>query len=433
MSFIDDLNNRIMTFDGSMGVMLQRNGLEKGVCPEEWNLTHPQVVKGIYKAYVEAGSDIIQTNTFQSNGMKLEEYGLKDKHHEINAQSVRLAKEVSGGKCRVAASIGPLGKLLEPFGELTFQQAYNTFKDQVTAVAEGGADIISFETFTDMAELRIALLAAKENCGLPVICSISYEKNGKTLMGSEPEICAIILHSMGADLIGTNCSFGAEYMVGITERYAQTGLPFSVKPNAGLPRIIDGKPVFDETPESFAKYVPDFIRNGARLIGGCCGTTPEYIAQVAEIVKRSDGAGRILDVNYITSTARKIAFEELKSTETGIIDINNDEALKKGILSGNSGAVADLAMSLLDEECDVVIIDADVDGHNDEQLLARIVEEAQTYMKQPFVLKSRNANALGAALRVYKGRAGILTGSWEDAAEIARKYGAADVGGFLSI
>lgn len=432
MSFINDLKNKIMVFDGSMGVMLQRNGLEKGSCPEEWNLIRPEVVKEIYKAYVEAGSDIIQSNTFQSNSIRLGEYGLKDRHYEINYQAVRLAKEVSNGKCYVAASIGPLGKLLEPFGELTFEQAYNTFKAQVIAVADGGADIISFETFTDVSELRIALLAAKENCNLPVICSVSYEKNGRTLMGTEPELCAIILHSMGADLIGTNCSFGAEYMVKVAESYSKTGLPFSVKPNAGLPLIVDGKQVYNETPEDFVKYVPDFIRHGARLLGGCCGTSPEYIALMAKTVKGSEGVSYRPDVDYITSTSRRIAFEKLKSSEAGIIDTAGlTRELKKELLSGNTEAVADIAMDLLDEDCDIVIIDAGVDGQDDVQLLSEIVKAAQVYLKQPFILKSDSADALDAALRIYRGRAGILTGSWECVAGTARKYGAADVGGSL--
>lgn len=449
MSFRDEIKNRLLVFDGSMGRMLHENGLGVGTCPEEWNLTHPEILKRIYKSYKDSGSDVVQTNTFQSNRIKLEEYGLNDKHFEINYQAVKLAKEAADGKCYVAASIGPLGKLLEPFGELTFEKAYDTFKDQIMAVAEGGADIISLETFTDISELRIALLAAKENCELPVICSVSYEQNGRTLMGTEPDICAVILHSMGADLIGTNCSFGPEYMLEIAEKYRNTGLPFSVKPNAGLPEIIDGKQVFKETPVGFARLVPEFIKNGARLLGGCCGTTPQYIAEVAKLVKETGSEistdTKNLDVDYITSTSHKLAFESIKSAKLGRIDAGKDKFLRDSLNGGDLASVTDSAMELLDEKYDIVLIDMDRVNSMDTLLLAKVVKEAQTYLKQPFVLKSDSIDALEAALRIYKGRAGYImpvgtampagTGNSTpviEAAKLLAKYGAVDCGGLIN-
>lgn len=431
MSFLEDLKEKVLVFDGSMGIMLQNKGLPIGTCPEEWNLSHPEIVKEIYKEYLDAGSDIIQSNTFQSNCMKLSEYGIRDKHYEINYQGVKLAKEVMAGKGYVAASIGSLGKLLEPFGELTFDTAYETFKEQVIAVRDGGADIISFETFTDVCEMRIALLAAKENCVLPVICSMSYEQNGKTLMGTEPCICANILHSLGADLIGTNCSFGAGHMLKIAENYAQTGIYFSIKPNAGLPQTIDGKLVYMETPEGFAKYSGDFVKNGARLIGGCCGTNPKYISEISKTVKGSEIVKFPLNIDFITSSSKAVAFNALSSSEVGRIDANKDEELKKELKAGNIDAITDAALELLDEEYEVIFIDTDFDGVDD-KLLSKVINEAQTYLKQPFVLKSNNSKALDAALRIYKGRAGVLTNANKETAEVIKKYGAVDVGSYIS-
>ncbi|OPX42015.1 bifunctional homocysteine S-methyltransferase/5,10-methylenetetrahydrofolate reductase [Ruminiclostridium hungatei] len=438
MSFLDDIKQKVLIFDGSMGRMLHENGLGAGICPEEWNLSQAEIVKQIYKGYRDAGSDVIQTNTFQANGLKLAEYGLKDRLYDINFQSARLAREAAGNQCYVAASIGPLGKLLEPFGQLTFESAYQTFKEQIVAVADGGAHIISFETFTDVSELRIALLAAKENCNLPVICSVSYEQNGRTLMGTEPDICAIILYSMGADLIGTNCSFGPDYMLKIAREYGKTGLPFSIKPNAGLPEIIDGKQVFKETPEGFVKLLPEFLKHGARLLGGCCGTTPEYIVEVVRVV--GDTPAQDIkaihmnpDVDYITSASYKTAFEEISTARLGRIDINADSALRAALLSGDLGAVTDAAMELLDEDCRIVLINADMGAgaeNDDTMLLAKVVKEAQTYLKQPFILKSDNLDVLDAALRVYKGRGGYITVS-EDAEKLLKKYGAVDCGGML--
>ncbi|MHB8063880.1 MAG: homocysteine S-methyltransferase family protein [Ruminiclostridium sp.] len=431
MNFLSDIKEKVLIFDGSMGTMLQKNGLPVGTCPEQWNITHPEIVKEIYKAYREAGSDVIQSNTFQSNSMKLSEYGIRDQHYEINYQGVKLAKDVMGEKGYVAASIGSLGKLLEPFGELTFDAAYETFREQVIAVRDGGADIISFETFTDISEMRIALLAAKENCKLPVICSISYEQNGKTLMGTKPGICANILHSLGADLIGTNCSFGASHMLKIAESYAQTGLNFSIKPNAGLPETINGEQVYVETPKGFAQYSGDFIKNGARLIGGCCGTNPQFIAEISKAVKGLEPANFPLNIDFITSSSKAVAFSELGTLEIGRIDVNMDEGLKKALKAGNLDAITDAALELLDEEYGIIIINADFDGGED-KLLSKVVNEAQTYLKQPFVLKSNNAEALAAALRIYKGRAGVLTNVNNETAEVIKKYGAVNVGSYLT-
>lgn len=430
MPFIKDIQNKVLVFDGSMGTMLHKNGLKSGTCPEEWNITHPEIVKAIYTSYCDAGSDVIQSNTFQSNGIKLKEYGLYDKLYEINYQGVKLAKEAMNGKGYVAASIGPLGKLLEPFGELTFEKAYDTFKEQIIAVRDSGADIISLETFTDVCEMRIALLAAKENCHLPVICSISYEQNGKTLMGSDPSICANILHSMGADLIGTNCSFGAGHMLKIAESYAKTGLSFSMKPNAGLPQTIDGKQVYVETPEGFAKYSSDFIKNGARLIGGCCGTNPQFISEISKEIKQCEPVEFSLNIDFITSATKAVAFTELGQVSIGRIDINTNEALKNSLESGELDAITDIAMDLLDEECDIALIDVDFEGC-DEILLARVVKEAQTYLKLPFILKSNKLKVLENALRIYKGRAGVLITASDEMEAMVKKYGAVNVGSYL--
>ncbi|ACL76209.1 homocysteine S-methyltransferase family protein [Ruminiclostridium cellulolyticum] len=431
MSFLNDIEKKVLVFDGSMGIMLQSKGLEVGTCPEEWNITHPEMVKEIYTAYRDAGANVIQSNTFQSNLMKLSEYGLQDKHYDINFAGVSLAKEVMGDKGYVAASIGPLGKLLEPFGELTFEQAYNTFKEQVVAVTAGGADIISFETFTDVSEMRIALLASKENCNLPVICSISYEQNGRTLMGSDPAVCACILHSLGADMIGTNCSFGPEYMIKVAESYGKTGLKFSIKPNAGIPKTVDGNLVYDETPEKFAEYAQEFIKYGARLVGGCCGTRPEFIAEISKAVSGCDAVSFPLNVDFITSSSKAVAFSDIMGAGIGWIDINKEETLKKELLAGSISTITDAAMDLMEEDCELIAIDVDVPGEN-ELLLSYVVKEAQTYLKQPFILKSNNPSALEAALRIYKGKAGVLTNNSSDVAGIMNKYGAVNVGGFIS-
>jgi len=249
-------------------------------------------------------------------------------------------------------------------------------------------------------------------------------------MGTEPFICANILHSLGADLIGTNCSFGASHMLKIAESYSKTGLSFSMKPNAGLPQIIDGKQVYIETPEGFAQYVSDFIKNGARLIGGCCGTNPEFVAEISKAIKKCEPVSFPSNNDFITSSSKAVAFGELRCAKIGRIDVNKDEALKKDLKAGNLDAITDVTMDLLDEEFDIIIIDVDFDG-GDEELLSKVVNEAQTYLKQPFVLKSNNSKVLNAALRIYKGRAGVLINESDIIADVANKYGAVNVGGYI--
>jgi len=272
--FTDEIRKKVLVYDGSKGTMLQREGLKGGECAELWNITHPDKVRKVYESYKKAGSDVIQTNTFQGNRIALEAHGLADKLYELNYEGVKLAKEVMGNDGYVAASIGPTGKLFEPSGDLTFKQAYEIYKEQVKAVIDGGADIINFETFTDIAEIRAAFLAAKDIDDIPVICSMAFESNGRTLMGTDPYNAAVILSSLGADMVGVNCSLGPEHMLDIVKSMSQAGIPLSVKPNAGLPKVVDGCTVFDATPDDFASLASEYIKYGARLIGGCCGTFP---------------------------------------------------------------------------------------------------------------------------------------------------------------
>lgn len=223
MGFLEDIKNNVLIYDGSKGFMLQLAGLPAGDSPESFNDSHPDIVFNLHKAYVDAGCDVIQTNTFTGNRIMLEKHGLGDRTVELNQKGAQIAKKAAEGRAYVAASIGPTGLLFEPFGELTFDLAYDVFKEQVTAVAEGGADIINFETFTDILEMKAALTAAKENTDLPVVCSMAFEQNKRTLMGTDPISCARIMKSVGADLVGANCSFGPAHMIDIITDMAKTG------------------------------------------------------------------------------------------------------------------------------------------------------------------------------------------------------------------
>jgi 5-methyltetrahydrofolate--homocysteine methyltransferase len=430
-SFLEEIKNRVLIFDGSKGYLLQRLGMKGGECPELWNVTHAALVKEIYRKYKEAGSDVIQTNTFQGNRNQLEKYSLGDRTYELNFEGTRLAREVMGRDGFVAASIGPVGKLFEPSGDLTFEACYEIFKEQLRGVVDGGADIINFETFTDLAEMRAALLAAKETTDLPVICSLAFESGGRTMMGTDPCTAVTVLKSLGADVVGTNCSFGPQHLLEVVKKMSEAGGGFlSAKPNAGIPEVINGEQVYKESPEDFAKAAVQFIKHGVRLIGGCCGTTPEFIAEVGrrikglkvpEVLVRSEQA--------IASGVRTLFVKDLKGASLGKISVKHDKELLKGLSNGDLGMIEDLSMDLSAEDYDVVYINVD-GAAKDEKLLAKVINIAQGYIKAPFIIETENPKALECGLRIFKGKAGVVVSrhkgkTAEQLIRTAKKYGSA--------
>jgi len=427
--FLKLISKKVLIYDGSKGTMLQKLGMIGGECPELWNLEHSDVVRKIYRMYKEAGADVIQTNTFQGNRLKLAEYSLSDKTYELNFLGARLAREVMGQDGFVAASIGPIGKLFEPSGDLTFDVAYEVYREQVRALADGGADIINFETFTDVAEMRAALLAAKDETDLPVICSIAFESNGRTLMGTDPYTAAVILKSLGADMIGTNCSLGPKHLLEIVKIMCKVGdTPICVKPNAGLPEMVDDRVVYNETPESFADYAEEFVKYGARLIGGCCGTTPEFIRAIREkingmeIPKIRSGMEKV-----ISSGVKTLSLESREKLYIACIDPRKDKNIQDELKNGDMDAIADRVMDLSGDGCDALYINVD-DAASDEKLLAQVVNIAQSYIKEPFILETNDAVALDLALRLYKGKAGVIINDPDsvktyELLAIASKYG----------
>ena len=277
--------NTTLISDGAWGTLLQEQGLEPGVCPESWNLINPEKVSKVAKAYLDAGSDLVETNSFGASSFKLAHYGLKDQAFEINRKAAELSRAVAGDDKIVIGSVGPTGIILM-MGEVTEEELYESFKEQVVALAEGGADAICIETMTDLAEAKQAIKAVKENTELEVICTMTFDKtiNGdfRTMMGVSVEQMTTELIEAGADIIGTNCGNGMENMIPIVEAIRKTNadVPILVHANAGLPHLHDGKNVFDETPEITASFIPDLISAGANIVGGCCGTTPEHIRKI---------------------------------------------------------------------------------------------------------------------------------------------------------
>ena len=280
-------NGEIIISDGALGTMLQAAGIEPGVCPETWNIEFPERIEAIAKAYADAGSQAVETNTFGANRFKLSHYGLQDRVVEINRKAVEITRRAIGPDGIVLGSVGPTGILLM-MGEVSEEELYDTFKEQCVALAEAGADALCIETMTAIDEAVLAVKAAKENTGLEVICTMTFDKtiqgDFRTMMGVSPEEMTNALIAAGADIVGTNCGNGMENMIPIVEEIRRTDpeIPILVHANAGKPHYHDGKNIFDETPEITASYVPNLIRAGATFIGGCCGTTPEHIRKIVE-------------------------------------------------------------------------------------------------------------------------------------------------------
>ncbi len=281
----------ILISDGAMGTFLHAKGLQGGECPESWCISHPKAVEEIAEAYVTAGSDLVETNSFGASSFKLKSYGLADKVHEINRAAAKLAKNMIGNKGYVAASVGPTGHIvIEEGGDTTAEQLYEAFKAQVIALAEGGADAICVETMSSVVEAEQAIKATKENTNLPVICTFAFEpgiKGFRTMMGVKPDRAAKAAAAAGADVIGANCGMGISNMIEITRqmRAAAPNVPILIHANAGPPVVEDGKTVFKETPELMASFVPELVQAGANIIGGCCGTTPAHITAVAKAAR----------------------------------------------------------------------------------------------------------------------------------------------------
>ncbi len=281
---------KTMVSDGAWGTFLQQKGMQPGECPEEWNLSHPDDVFDIAKSYIEAGADMVETNSFGGTIFKVEKYGLADKVFELNKAAAEISRKAAGDKF-VLGSVGPTGKILM-MGDVTEEQLYEAFKTQVQGLEAGGVDAIMIETMTDLDEARLAISAAKENTNCEVFCTMTFEKtvNGdyRSMMGIAPTDMVNTLIDAGAELIGANCGNGIEDMIGIVKeiRKANKDIPVLVHANAGMPIYDDGKTVFPETPDEMANLIPKIIDAGANIIGGCCGTTPDHICRVREEVDK---------------------------------------------------------------------------------------------------------------------------------------------------
>ena len=284
--FLDAIADHVLVCDGAMGTMLYAKGVFINRCFDALNLTQPDVVSDVHQDYVRAGADVIETNTFGANRVKLRAFGLSDKIGEINREGARLARHAANDRAGVAGAIGPLGIRIEPWGKTGVDEAEAYFREQAHALAEGGVDLFILETFRDTNEVGAAIAAVRSVCDLPIVAQMTIEEDGNSLDGTPPEQFAPELERRGADMIGVNCSIGPAPMLETIDRLAQaTRVPLSAQPNAGKPRDIEGRNIYLSSPEYMASYARRFVARRVRLVGGCCGTTPEHIRQIKSAVK----------------------------------------------------------------------------------------------------------------------------------------------------
>lgn len=431
--FRDRLGREMLFFDGAMGTQIQALGITYAGSPEDLNITHPEAIYSIHKKYLDAGADIILANTFGANKVKYRgEYSVP----EVVRAAVEIAKKAiadSGRKAYVAVDIGATGKLLEPYGDLTFDGAYEAFAELIKAGADAGADVISIETMMDVQETRIAMLAAKENCDLPLTVTVSFEASGKTLTGAAPAVVATVIGSLGADAIGINCGLGPEQCVPILEEMRKyTALPLAVSPNAGLPVYVDGKTVYPLAAEDFASLMGVIAENGAAVMGGCCGTTPEHIKALTELYR---GRTPVLKSGaeetgcYIASRAHALSVDGLEIRICDRLNARKNPQFAEALNGGDTFYAEDEAMAAEENEADILDICVSGTDGDEKALMVETLKAVQSMTSLPVMIEADSLHALESALRIYGGRAAVKwvegSGKTLDSVRIlAEKYGA---------
>ncbi len=428
--FLASLKQRVLVLDGAMGTMLQQFGFTSG-CGEELNLTNPKLVKKIHRAYAESGADILITNTFGATRIKLQKYGLGNKTKEINQAAVRLAREACP-HCLIAGDLGPLPEFLEPLGKITFQEAYETYREQAEALKE--ADLLIIETVSDLKTLKSALIAARSCFSGPIISSMTIQ-DGRTSTGTDTETYVTVAEPL-ADIIGLNCSDGPEGMYEAAKLIASlTNKPLCFQPNAGIPEIREGKAVWNYPQENFADYAEKFVQLGTSIVGGCCGTNPEFIEAVAKRVKNLTPAARqIIEITKKTRLCSRTRTLTIAPTLIVGERINptNRKGFQKELQQKQTHYLRDQALQQVEEGAALLDVNVGVPGLNEEITLPWAVGILEKVVDVPLVFDSTNPKALELALQQCAGKPLInsVNGSEKSLAAIlplAKKYGAAVV------
>ncbi len=427
------LNKKMVILDGAFGTELQKRGLPGGVCPEKWCLDNQQIVKSLYTSYQNAGAQIAYTCTFGANRFKLKQYNLEKNTYQINVDLTRLAKEACGKNTLVAGDIGPTGLFIEPFGTLAFEETVEAFKEQTRGLIDGGCDLIVVETMIDIQEARAALLAVKELADIFTIVSMTYEKDGHTLGGTSPQSAIITLQSLGADVVGCNCSAGPEQMIDfIKAMKPYATVPLLAKPNAGMPRLKGNKTIFEMDAKTFASFGTSLAKAGANLLGGCCGTTPEHIRALSRAVGRRKPVLPSLKSISALSSAR--GFLDIKENEPLYlvgerINPTGKKALQQELIEGKLSIIRQMAQEQESQGASLLDVNIGQPGIDEVQTIKNVIGLLSTSSRLPLAIDSSRIETIEAALRLYPGRMLInsISGEKEKINKLlplAAKYGA---------
>lgn len=407
MEFTKYLSENIVILDGGMGTLLQKKGLKPGEHSEEWNLSHPEIVSEIHKSYFDAGSNVVSANTFGINTIK---YSVEKAEELISAaiKNCLTARNNSSGNQPkfIAFDIGPLGKLLKPFGELEFNDTVKIFAQCVRIAVRYEIDLFIIETMNDSYETKAALLAVKENSDLPVIVTNAYGEDGKLITGSSPEAMVAMLQSMGADAIGINCSFGPKQSLEIVDRILDvSSVPVVLKPNAGLPVLVGSDTVYNVLPDEFSDDIFTAVKKGVRLVGGCCGTTPEYISAVAEKIR--DVAPVVREVKSLTavsSYSHTVVFDKKPVLIGERINPTGKKRFKQALLENDIDYILNEGIAQQDRGVDILDVNVGLAGINESDVLELVVQNLQSVCNLPLQLDSADPAALEKAMRIYNGK-----------------------------
>ncbi len=419
--------------DGATGSNLMAKGMPMGVCPEDWIYHHKDAIVSLQKAYVEAGTQILYAPTFTANRIKLAEYGMEDRLEELNRAMVRYSREAAGDRAFVAGDLTMTGRQLYPVGDLMFEDLVDVYKEQVRAILKEGVDLFVIETMMSLQECRAALLAVKETCDLPVMISLTYNEDGRTLYGTSPEIAMVVLEHMGADIVGVNCSTGPLAMIPLVKAmlpYAD--IPIMVKPNAGMPELENGETVYKMTPEEFADACEQLVDAGASVVGGCCGTRPDHIKALADRMRGKK-------VEPIQKKNRPVLTSERGFVEVTLdggfkvvgerINPTGKKALQEELRSGSMQMVRQFARDQEIAGAAILDVNMGTNGIDEKATMLDAIYEVISTVDLPLSIDTSYVDVMEAALRIYPGRALINSISCEaekmkELLPIAKKYGA---------
>jgi len=431
----DRLGKEVILFDGAMGTVLQQRGLKAGDVPEKLNIEKSKEIVEIHKSYLKAGAEILTTNTFGANALKMEEidYSVEE---VISAavENARRAVVESGIEAAVALDMGPLGELLEPMGSLTFDEAYNLYQQQVLVGVEAGADLIHIETIADLYEARAAVLAAKENSNLPVFCTLTFEEDGRTFTGGSIRSMISVLEGLGVDGIGLNCSLGPEKLEPLVEEVLQySKLPVILQANAGLPVMENGETVFKISPAEYFKPLARLYEKGLAVIGGCCGTNEEFISLIAENLKNKKVKEReVIKESLVCSPSQSVDLAGVNVVGERI-NPTGKAAFKDALRNGDLDYILKVAVEEVDAGANILDVNIGLPDIDEKEIMVRLIKELQGILDVPLQIDSSDPEVIEAALRYYNGTA--IVNSVNGEAEVlektlpaVKKYGAAVIG-----